>query len=239
LNIVLGRDPATPVRLALAASVATATIALEPTSLPDENEVLELADEMRPELANGRATLEQQKKTIRIAEAAYYPTVSLGASWTKASRRPDRVFNDPGTNYTAMFGLDVYWPFFEGRATEASVQQETINYRNAETTFHETERQVRSDVLDALAQLRANIEVHKLSVEGAGAAEEAVRLAEGLYRQGKGTLLELRDAQLRLTEARQAAFNARYNIEVARENLRRAIGADPSGEVARLPEESD
>ena len=56
--------------------------------------------------------------------------------------------------------------------------------------------------------------------------EEAVRLARGLYAEGRGTLLEVRDAELRLTQLTLSLIEARFDLEIAREELRRAVGGE-------------
>jgi outer membrane protein len=60
--------------------------------------------------------------------------------------------------------------------------------------------------------------------EAAASAGEQLRLAEGRYRAGLGSIIELGDAQVVLTNARAQGVQARYNLAAARAQLATAMG---------------
>ena len=57
-------------------------------------------------------------------------------------------------------------------------------------------------------------------------AEENYELAEGRYETGVGSPLELTDALMSLTDARLAAYRARYSFNNAVINLEKATGTE-------------
>ncbi len=225
LNVLIGREPGTPVLLALEPS-ATTTVAEVP-SVPTVERLLAEAEKNRPELVALAAEVAQGQKAVTVAQADYYPAISLGANYQRQSRKPSRTFGDPTENFFAGLSLVMRWNLFEGRATSARVQEAEVNLRKSESRKAELLRTVHSDVRDRLDNLQLQREVHGLAILASQAAEEAVRLARGLYEQGRGTLLELRDAELRMTQSRISVRTARLQLEIARHELYRAVGVDP------------
>ncbi len=64
----------------------------------------------------------------------------------------------------------------------------------------------------------------ELSGESIASAEEDLRYAEESYRLGAGTILEVLDAQAKLTEARNVQTEALYDAQLARLRLDTAMG---------------
>lgn len=224
LNVLIGRPAYTPVLLAVPAELYTRTLT---TTVAPMEALVEHALRHRPELVALEAERAAAEKTVTIAEADYYPSVSVGASYRKQSRRPDRVFGDPSENYSAGLDLTVRWNVFEGRGTDARVAEAQIALRKLDAQRAELLRSIEGEIADRTAALAAQLELVTLSAEAAQAAEEAVRLARGLYDEGRGTLLEVRDAELQVLAAKLAGITARLDLELSREALARALGTTP------------
>ena len=223
LNIVMGRAADTPVSVVLSPEVESgAPVNLK--GLPRVEAFVAAAVAERPSVLVQRASLETVRENLEMQKAAYWPTASLAASYSRGSRRPDRIFADPTDNYRATLGLDVSWSLFSGGATDAAVRRAEVDVEKTIATLVDHERRVTSEVIESMQRLELLVEVFRLALAGAQSAAEAVRLARVQYDQGNSTALELRDAELRQTQARLSSINARLDIEVAREQLRRAVG---------------
>jgi outer membrane protein TolC len=55
-------------------------------------------------------------------------------------------------------------------------------------------------------------------------AEEDLRLAQERYRVGAGTLLDIITAQVNVTNAKATLVNAKYDMMIARAQLKAAMG---------------
>lgn len=223
-NLVLGRSPQTPVRLTLPPAVATATLAAGRAEVAPLGDLLDTALRHRPELEELRSNLEALRKDVDIAAADFWPLVTLDARYSRSSRRPDRIFGNPFQNYIATLDLTLQWNLFEGRATQARVERARITVKKQLAEFDELRRQTAGEVEAARRELVRQLRVYRVAQRQIEAAEEAVRLARGLFEAGRGTALELRDAELGLTQARLTATNARLDIEVAEAQLAQAVG---------------
>jgi outer membrane protein TolC len=228
LNLALGRQADQAVKPRLAEGLLE-DVELAPIVVPLAQDLGGYALARRPDLEQLRLGLEIDRKQITVARADYYPAVTLNGNYGRSSRKVDRVFADPTTDYTANVNLQMQWNLFAGRQTMANVEQAEVNLTKDQINYDAQVRSVLGEVQEKTERVHVQVDVYKLARESVHAAGEAVRLARGLYENGGGTLLELRDAEQKLTLARQAAADARLDLEIAREELRRAVGADIPG----------
>lgn len=232
LNVLIGRPAPSPVVLAVPVDLYTRAIGV---SVPALDDLVELALRHRPDLLSIEAERSAADKAVNIAEADYYPNVSLAASYRRQSRRFDRVYDDPSQNYQAGVDLVVKWNLFEGLGTDARVQQAESAARKLDARRAELLRTIEGEVADRSAALASQVELVDLSDQAARAAQEAVRLAQGLYDEGRGTLLEVRDAELQVLQARLSGITARLDLEIAREALARVVGTTPAALATTEP----
>ncbi|MEM7675586.1 MAG: TolC family protein [Myxococcota bacterium] len=223
LNLVIGRRIEIENRIVMPPSVASSTAARR--YVPGIQRLKELAQNNRPELQSARLLLDAARKEITMERGDYYPAVSMFATYNRNSRRPDRIFDDPSNNFTANFGFSMAWNLFRGLSTNAAVQRAQINMRKLQGDYVLLERQAMSEVADSLQRLKNQERTLQEAIQQIDAAEEAVRLARGLYEAGRGTSLELRDAELGLTRARLARVNAILDAAIAHADLVQAVGS--------------
>ncbi len=76
----------------------------------------------------------------------------------------------------------------------------------------------------ALSSLQEAAELAEAAVKVVGQAEESLRLANARYSAGSATQLDVLQAQVALTQARDNQLQANYSYNVALANLRRALG---------------
>jgi len=224
LNLAMGTSPRIRTEIVLPPAVGEAPDSLPDIDLGAADALLDRALAARPELKSARANLDQLARVVDMSAAGHWPAVSLSGLYQRLSRRPDRVFDDPTENYFANLGPTVRWNLFSGRATSASVEQAELQALKAGNAIEHLERIVENDVLSRHEGLAVLVESFALARATARAAEEAMRLAEALYREGRSSGLELRDAELGFTQARLQLTSARLDVEIAREDLRRAVG---------------
>ncbi len=223
LNIQMGRPAETGVELTMTEAVRSSTVAI---TVPARDRLTKAALHHRPDLERQRAEMEAATKDIDIAKADYWPTLAIQMSYQRNNPTATIFFGNPLEDYFAAASLRLQWNLFEGRATDARVQRARIELRKLVATLDDNVRRAISNVDEQIGQLDKQRRIHTLSKRGVRAAEEAVRLARGLFEAGRGTALELRDAEINLTAAQRTMVEARYDIEVAKEDLRRAVGID-------------
>ncbi|RYG87600.1 TolC family protein, partial [bacterium] len=185
----------------------------------------------RPEIVAGRENVRASEFGVNFARKTNLPSFDL--SLAAGTRNNSGLFANP----TATLGLTVTWLFADGGATRGRTESARANETTARANLIRAGQLVVSEVGQAYLALANALQRVTLADVGVANAEEGLRLAEGRYRGGVGTFLEITDAQAALFTAQQRAETTRGDLSRARANLRRAIG-EPI-EIPRAPANSN
>jgi outer membrane protein len=131
--------------------------------------------------------------------------------------------NKPKVNWVA--GAQVQMPIFNGFRTRYHRQESEANLAAARAHTRDVSQQVRSEVQQALADIRAKqekIQATQLQLEQ---AEQALSLAKKQYEIGVITNLDLLDAQTSHLEANLTHLRALYQMVLSRYALDKAAGS--------------
>ena len=225
-NLALARPAETPVELVMPPDISTSTVVLRPFRLPRRRDAERAALDSRPALKAARARLEFVKENVVVQGHRRWPRISIGATYLRRSPQPGRTFGNPVSDYEATLDLDIRWNLFEGFRTLAAVEAAELEVVKSEADLADLERRILGEVQDRLENMTVQVQVFRLSQENLRSAVQAAEVARELFGEGKNSALELRDAEQKLTAGQLAATNARLEVEVAREELRRAVGVD-------------
>ena len=218
LAVTIGADPAEPLAIAEPAAMQQ-----DPSAPPPAQEAVQKALAQRPKAF--AFTAEAQRKTASAAKGEYWPSVTLGGSYSRTN--PEfSVFADPMLNKNSQIAgsVNLSWNLFNGLATKAAVEKARINVLLAENDLTNGRRGVASDVERAVAQLAVARQQARIAVQSLQTASENLRLARTRQQVGVGTQLEVRDAELKLTQSELARANALVDGREAESALRRATG---------------
>ncbi len=213
-------------RLSQAMGVEAApTYAVRGDALPEVDgearEVTALLDEAlasRPEADALEAQVRAQTLTVRSTRAGYWPTLGVQLGGTVAARQlPTFV---PNLNAQVTFN----WAFYEGGLTQAQEREGEAVLRQLEAQRDSLRLDVRLELEQALLDVAAAREGVEVAAEVVIAADEKLRLADGRYKAGAGSALELSDAQVSATQAAAQAVQARFTLATARAALLAALG---------------
>jgi len=207
----MGIDPRTPLL------VADTQEAGAPSD--DLASLVEQALRQRPEIIRDEATLRAAGFGVRIARKATTPAVSANAGLTS------RGESDPSATVRSTFGFTLTWSLFDGGLVAGRVREAKANEIAAKATVTQTIQTVIAEVSVAYLNLKTAEQRLALSASAVTNAQESVRLAEGRYKGGVGTFLEVTDAQATLVAAKTNQVNAATALQTQRATLQHAIGA--------------
>lgn len=180
--------------------------------------VLEAARGGRPALAQVRAQARGQALATQASRAQAWPTLGVNLALSAQARELSAIV--PNGSVQAQLS----WPFLDGLRTPAAVAQAEAASRQAEAQVQAVEAQVRFEVQQALLDLEGAREAVAVAGDASAAAEERLKLAQGRYRAGAGSALEVGDAQVAFTSAQAQRVQAGFNVSVARARLLAALG---------------
>lgn len=156
----------------------------------------------RPDILAAEADLHAATANIGVQTAKLYPDIKLNAGLTQTSLVPEKLFQYDFSGWN--FGPAVSLPLFnrdqlKAQAREAEAAAKAANARYRQTVLSAF-TQV-ADVLQALANDEAAVAAQD---EARRVAEQDLKNNEFAYQKGGGNLLEVTQAQRRLSETRQA-----------------------------------
>jgi outer membrane protein TolC len=140
------------------------------------------------------------------------------------------VFTEPRLQNSLGASVSLQWDIFSGFATDAQVSRASASVRTAELNLAQTERELEAEVRRSLEALETQIASTQLASDNREAAAQSLALAEERFKAGAGSTLEVRDAQLKLTQAELVLLESRVNVEIARFGVMRAMGTLSPGE---------
>lgn len=171
----------------------------------------------RAEMKRSGAEVRGAEVALRIAEIRAGLAVSVGAGGVV------QMTPNPGQAGWAV-SVTVSYPLADGGRTKGAVDEARANLAAAGARADATAQQLQLQAFQAAVNARetaARVQATQTSIT---AAEESLRVSDGRYRAGVGTLFELLDAQTASTQARISGVQARYDLHLAVVTLRHAVG---------------
>ena len=218
------------------------TLTYEPVTL-DSMQLLAEALGNRPELRQSQAQLDAARAQLSGAKARYLPDLTvLGTAGTASD---DAVVSTDGFASSLYFADEwsvtgqLTWNLFEGFFTQARVKETQALVETARANYDSTELQVRLEVEQAYIAVIEAAERYGATEKAVESAQENLRLAQGRYDAGVGTILELTEAQLSLTNAEadsvRAVTDYRVGLATPGSGRRAPVGPLRAGRTPPCP----
>jgi outer membrane protein len=210
LNNLMGIDPRTPVQPAESGELVAPELNVDA--------LVEVAVRRRPEMVQADANARAAEHGESAARSTNAPSVSASVGLNT------RGNNFPPGNSNLSIGATIQWDVFDAGFTAGRVQEARANVAAARAAQTGARQDIIADVSEAwlnLVSARQRVDTARAQVSN---AEESVRLAEGRYRGGLGTFLEVTDAQAALLAAQTGEVNAQTAVDQAYAALTRAVG---------------
>src|SRR5207245_226566 len=149
----------------------------------------------RPELASLERQRRAQELQLKSTRGGYWPSLVASANVIDQGRDYD------GLTWNASGTLSLQWQLFQGLLTRSQVEEAEANLTAIEAQRDSERQSVRLEVDQARLAVRAAKAALGASEEALTNARLRLRLAEGRYQTGVGSVIELGDAQVALTQA--------------------------------------
>ena len=191
-----------------------------PAPAPDYDACLAIALAQRPEVLAAAARREAARLGIDVARSARRPAVSLAAGVEARSAGSFPLADEWNV------GLLLSLPVFDGGTATLSVARAVEESRKAEEEERAVRLQVGLEVKEAMLSLENAAARESVTEEAIAVAREALRVQVLKYETRAGTNTDVLDAQTALLAAETDYRQARFDREIARAALRRAMGEE-------------
>jgi NodT family efflux transporter outer membrane factor (OMF) lipoprotein len=182
--VLIGKPPA---EFSLAALPLTTPPPPIPAGLPSE------LLERRPDIAAAERLMASANAQIGVAKAAYYPTLSLGATGGFESGVITTLISGPSMLWSA--GGSAVEPLFDAGRRRANLDQAIAGYDQAVANYRETVLTGFQQVEDNVAALRILEHEAQVQDKAVTAAQKYLELAVTRYKGGVTSYLEVTTAQ--------------------------------------------
>jgi outer membrane protein TolC len=191
-----------------------------PPELPlDVEQAVQMALDQGPQYQAARANERAAAAALNGERGAYAPRFTL----TGTHLRFDDSFFPSARNVSAL-ALTVSLPIWDDGRREIAVSQARVTRDVARAIRDDLERAARPDVTQAFEAYVTARATAELSRTGVVVARENYRVQESRYRAGSTTILDVLDAQIRLTQSEADLVQARYAARLALAGLEAILG---------------
>jgi NodT family efflux transporter outer membrane factor (OMF) lipoprotein len=231
IAILIGQPPA---EFSIPVGPITVPPPAIPVSLPSK------LLERRPDIAAAERRVAAANEQIGIAQAAFYPTITLNAAAGLESSDLTNLFSWPSALWS--LGSTLAQTVFDAGRRRALTEQAQAVYDATVATYRQTVLTAFQGVEDALAALRILEEEAEQQNRAVQTAEAALLLALNRYRGGVTTYLEVVIAQAAALPAERTAIDLLTRRMAASVQLIQALGGDwwtgsPASGVSELRSE--
>ena len=213
IAVLTGRPPA---NFSLAAAPLSKTPPVVPAGLPSE------LLERRPDIASNERRMAAANAQIGVAQAAYYPTITLTASGGFEGNSITNWFNGPSGFIQA--GASAIETIFDAGRRRAITDQARAGFDQSVANYHQTVLSAFEDVEDSLAALRLLEDEARTQDAAVAAAQHSLALSNNRYKGGVATYLEVITAQSIALSDQRVAVQIAGRRMTASVSLVKALG---------------
>ena len=207
LNVAMGVAADTPTQV-------LDSLVYQPSNL-DRARLMDEAQRRRPEFRQARLRAEAAEAVVRRTSRDFLPDITGSAAYGGTRTTLDEAWSAT---------LSLSWSIFDGGNRIARHREARANLDAAQARVRATELDIQRDVEQAQISVNEAEERIQAAQTAVLSAQENFRLAQGRFDAGVGTILELTDAQLALTQTQNTEAQALADYRIALSNLDRAVG---------------
>jgi len=176
----------------------------------------------RPDIAAAERRVAAANEQIGVAQSAYYPNISLSASYGLGATQLSNLFSASSTLWS--LGLSTAQTLFNAGATGARVDGARAAQEQAVAAYRQTVLAAFQDVEDQLAATRVLLRQQQLRQQASAAADQVEQQVLNRYRSGQISFTEVINAQTTALNARRALVQAMADRQTTAVALIQSLG---------------
>lgn len=163
---------------------------------------------------------------LKMVNSQHLPSLSAFGQYTYQTQAEDFRFSEYNWVGSAAVGLQLSIPIFNGRTVVNKAKQLKISLQELQL-----QKQYASDGIDlqiqsAINNMKAAQEQLSVNKDAISQAERGYEIAKVRYQTGSGTILELNDSELSMTQANLNYQQSLYDFLTAQTNLEKVLGRE-------------
>ena len=187
------------------------------SSILPPDDIYNRALAIKPQIREQELLLQSQQKQLRVAQAAYYPQLSFGASYSNGYYHyytgdvESLPFSDQlNQNGRKTLGFTLTIPLFNRFQTRNAVRSARIAILNQQLQMDDTKKTLYKEIQQAYYNATAAQKKYQSAGKSVLAAREAFVYAENKYAAGKSTVYELNESKTQYAKSLAEEVQAKY-----------------------------
>lgn len=161
---------------------------------------------------------------LKMEKFDYLPTLSLSGVYQWNAMNNDFKFNDYQWNPYSTVGLKLTVPIFSGGAKLNKIRQTRVTMNQLSLQRDDLQRTLKLAVKQSMDNMATCVKRFDAAQKGVKQSERGYTIAQKRYETGAGTLLELNDAELAMTQSKLNYNQAIYDYMVSKAELEKVLG---------------
>jgi outer membrane protein len=184
-----------------------------------QTDIMANLDKSNPSLLLAQKNLDIAAITLKEKKAERYPVLSFNANYNYNRTTNKRVINNFSTLFNQTngfnYGLTATIPIFNNYTIKRQIQQLQQSISYSQLAYNNQRSLLELDIARAFKDYEWQKKALLLEEESILLAKENETIVMQSYRLGGSTLLQLKEAQKSLEDARRRLITARYNAKLA------------------------
>ena len=170
---------------------------------------------IKPEILSQQLKLKGYEHSIKIAQAANYPTLSfnggLGTNYyTTSGFDSDGFGTQLKNNFSQSIGLNLSIPIFNRFQTRNNVRSARIDHENQQLQLESTKKTLYKEIQQVYYNALNAQSKEKSSEEAVQSTKDAFQLMQAKYENGKATITEFNESKNNYLKSESNLVQARY-----------------------------
>ena len=170
---------------------------------------------VKPEILSQQLKLKGTEHNIKIAQAGYYPTLSLSGGlstnyYTTSGFKADGFGTQLKNNFSQYIGLNLNVPIFNRFQTRNSIRTAKIEQQNQQLQLDNTKKSLYKEIQQVYYNALNAQAKEGASQQAVATANDAFHLTQAKYENGKATITEFNESKNNYLKAESDLVQARY-----------------------------
>jgi outer membrane protein TolC len=166
------------------------------------------------------------QNSLRLVNSQHLPSLSAFGQYSYLTQAEDYNFADYNWVGSAAIGLQLNIPIFNGRTVVNKAKQIKISLQELQLQKEYLKEGVDLQIQAAINNMKAAKEQLEANKDAIKQAERGYEIAKVRYKTGAGTILELNDSELSMTQANLTYQQSLYDYLIAQTNLEKVLGKE-------------
>ena len=215
LNRLMGRSPQ---------EIFKAPLEIPQTILPSLDELTQMAIQQNHGIQLFKYDEQIALTRIKEARSALYPQVNVNAGYNYSYSRAEIGFALSNRSFGPTIGLGLSYNIFPGRNIQKDLDNAELFKQNVQLSREELEEDLRADLALLYQDYLALQELQELEQRNVSTAEQNTSLARQLYRSGRATNFDVREAILTEIQVKDRLSEVQYRLKSTEIQLKSLAG---------------